>query len=266
MKTKFTTSSAVIALLAGSAVSASAAISVANTLAGSSATVSSFDATGLLFSTAPFDLNGGNVVALLVSSEGIGDSGVRQATFAGQVMNEVYVEDNGAGDQTAAIYYLIDPVATSGSFEMVLDPSYGQSVSYGVSAISLGNVLGYADENTNRSTSSANTADFPVSYTVATPGSFVLGVASNNDFNGERPLGVSSGNPDTPLLPFVTEGSSGHFHTSGSIDAPGTYTDNYFGQFQRNALATLAFEAIPEPSSVLLGGLGVFALLGRRLG
>lgn len=201
-------------------------------------------ADGVLFTSASFNMNGGNAVALLITTKG-GGSSARTVTFAGQPMNEVFIKDTSVGVQTAAIYYLINPPVTTGAFVCKLDASWATTVDYAYSAISLRNVYGLAGSNTATSTSSANTTPLTVSYTTTVNGGYVLGAAVNNDNTNTRKLSISSGNPDTNLLASSVIDTSSHFHTHGDIPAAGTYTDGYLGQYQRTAIATIAFQANP---------------------
>lgn len=256
--------SLVAAALLSCTFTSSGQIGVANSVNGITGMSTGADASGLLFTSSFFDMSGGNAVAFLVTTEGAGDSALRGATFASQTMESVNVEDNGAGAQTATIFYLVDPVTTLGTFSFLLDSNYTASISYAYSQISLNNVDGYADEDTARSTSNANTTPLEVSYTVGGGGGFVLGAAANNDYNNARPLSIDTGNPDTDLLSHTLVGSSGHFHTYGDVPTSGLQTDGYLGQYQRTAIATVAFNAVPEPTTFALCGLGALALAVRR--
>lgn len=249
-----------------------APISLTNSVAGIQATAAAADAAGVLFTTDAFDMSGGNAVAFLVTTEGAGDSALRGATFAGQAMDSVNVEDSGAGDQTATIFWLIDPAATSGAFSFVLDPDYDNegngNISHAYSQIALSNVSGVAGVDTERSTSNSNTVPMEVSYTTSSLGGYVLGAMANNDYNNARVISLDYGNPTLDLLSHALEGSSGHFHAHGAVATAGAYTDGYLGQYQRTALATVAFDSttiVPEPASLAaLGMLGVLGALRRR--
>jgi|GEM_PF-4624572 len=208
----------------------------------------SVGADGVLFTSASFDMGvGANAVALLVTTEGAGDSSIRSATFAGQAMEGVDVEDNGAGAQTASIFYLINPTTTVGAFEFILDADYGGTVDYAYTPISLSNVASVADMATARSTSDDNGTPLDLSYATGSDDGFVLGAAVNNDFDYRRILSIDYGNPNMDLLPHTIPGpdganaSSGHFHTFGRVGPAGSYTDGYLGQYDRTAIATLVF-------------------------
>ncbi len=228
-------------------------VTVSNFSGGVTSTSGVADATtGLLFSTPSFSMAGGNAVALLVTAEFASSSSVRNATFAGQAMNRIEVTQLEAtyGDKTAMIFYLVNPVSSSGAFQFFLDPNYGATtpVIYAYSQIALNNVVGVADSDTVTSTSTANGTPLDLSYTTTTDGGFVLTSAINDDWNYGRPISVAYGNPDTALLPFVSLASnSGHFHVYGNIASAGNFTDGYYGQYRATAITTVAFNAISTP-------------------
>lgn len=70
------------------------------------AAASSIGEDGILFTSDTFDMNGGNAVALIVTTEGGEKSATRGATFADQEMTEVAINE---GAQIALIYYLNKP-------------------------------------------------------------------------------------------------------------------------------------------------------------
>ena len=68
----------------------------------------------------------------------------------------------------------------------------------------------------------------------------------------------------------ITIPAGGHTHFNWGFAALGNYelefqiSGTHVADGIQTASATYLFQAVPEPSSLLLGGLGVFALLGRR--
>ena len=229
------------AIAIGGTLYASVRITPTATLPGAHYTISSpLDEDGIVFTSASFDMNGGNTVALIVTTKGGHTSAIRRATFAGQEMEQFSVINQA---QMSLIFYIINPEVTSGEFVFVLDPNYdGTIFGYAYSAIALANVGRIADTASNMSTSSSTGADFPVSYTTSSAGSFVLGAFANNgNVSSRRPL-FYSGNANQTLLPSTVADYNGHLHTYGTVEAPGFHTDIYRGQYARNALAAVAFD------------------------
>ena len=251
-----------VALLLAATVAQAIPITVANSVGGITDAAAAADGTtGVLLTTTDFDMSGGNAVAFMLTSEAVGGSSVLSATFAGQTMNVVNASQS---PQSATIFYLLNPSTTVGAFEVTVDAGLSGPIAY--SQISLANVAGLVGFDTANSTSTANGTPLDLSYTTTTDGGFVLGAAANNDYTGSRALSIAYGNPDTALLSHVNVGSSGHFHTYGDIAVAGTYTDGYYGQYQRTAISTVAFEAIPEPATLgLIAAMGGGILVIRRL-
>ncbi len=204
------------------------------------AAASSIGEDGILFTSDTFDMNGGNAVALIVTTEGGEKSATRGATFADQEMTEVAINE---GAQIALIYYLINPEITSGEFVFTLDSNFHSTVVYAYSAIALVNVTEVADTDSNRNTADGNTTDFPVSYTTTSHGGFVLGAFANNSSTQNRRPHFYSGNANQTLLAPTLVDTSGHLHTYGAVENPGYHTDIYRRLYQRNALVTVAFNS-----------------------
>ena len=89
-----------------------------------------------------WSLNGGNVVAVIFTAEG---SDIFSASYAGQSMNIVEVDNGGSPAHYAAIAYLVDPDAAIGDIELSsLYTGGGQILSTEYSILSLGGVGGVA--------------------------------------------------------------------------------------------------------------------------
>jgi len=197
-----------------------------------------------LATSAPFDLFGGNAVALLVTSENGAISTGMGASFAGQPMT-LGVSANQA-NQWAGIFYLINPGITSGQF-VITNNTGSSGLAY--SAIALDNVYGIADSDLAANTLTSGTVS--MDYTTATNGGFVLGAVVNNGFNSATapaPSFSPANRADQVLHgpELISPGGSGHLHLYGDVPIAGTHSDIYTNRAntgaQRNAYVTLAFD------------------------
>jgi hypothetical protein len=193
-----------------------------------------------------WNLNGGNAVAVMFGAENGDDL---SATFAGESMTVVEVHD---GDRHyAAIAYLIDPVASTG--DIVINATRPASrISHAFSIVSLSNVGAVAGSQTR-------TNNGGLGYTTTLDGGYVLGSAENNSYNYGSPITVS-GNPDVKMVDQAVDGNCTILQVHGDVGTAGSYTDNYSGSVE--AAATVAFDPIPEPSTLCLATLGLLGLIG----
>jgi rhamnogalacturonan endolyase len=199
-----------------------------------------------------FNMNGGNVVVLLVTSENSATTTTIGASFAGQPMIRGVSTNQGA--QWAGIFYLANPVTTSGTFEITNNVGSG-GLAY--SAIALGNASSVV--HTAALANTASSGNFDLVYTTQAKGGFVFGAVVNNGFSASRPgPAYVSGEADQFLYPTTIVGSSGHLHAYGDVPAAGIYTNTYAIINQtgpRNVFVTLAFEAsnmvTPTPPLIL---------------
>lgn len=236
-----------------------AAIGVTNSVDGVTVDNGASDGTtGVLFTTAEFEANGGNAVALLLSTEGTGGS-VRTASFAGEAMEFVTIEQ---GSQTATVFYLVNPISASGTFEVTVDPGINADYAYGLLALS--NVAGLASSVTANDTSSGGS--LTLEYSVNTDGGYVLAAYANNAFSvGSHEPTFVSGNADIPLLAGVQIDTSGHLLHHGDVPTAGAYSDVFGNTRQRNAVSLAAFDAvIPEPGSLTLLGIAAIDFASSR--
>lgn len=199
-----------------------------------------------LATSANFDMSGGNLVALLVTSEATTGAPTTNfyATFAGQNMTVGVWTNQGA--QWAGIFYLLNPATTSGSFVINSDTN---TSGFAYSAISLGNVGSVAGKAFAANTLKDNSA-VSLTLTTATNGGYALGAAINNGFNsGNPPPSFYAGNKANQTLfgPVLVNGNDGHLHVYGSVAAAATFSDIYTNRTntgsQRNAYVEMAFEA-----------------------
>jgi fibronectin-binding autotransporter adhesin len=196
-----------------------------------------------LATSAAFDMNGGNAVALIVTTEASAGNATNMfASFAGQPMTLGVRTNQGA--QGAFIFYLLNPATTSGSFDITSSNGSGGLV---YSAMALGNVSGVAVAGVAAAANTLNTGTTSLTNTLATNGGFVFSAAVNNGFNvgSPQPLSSSSSVANQTLYPSTIVGSSGHLHLYGAVPTAGTYTQVYTNRSnsgQRNAYVMLAFE------------------------
>lgn len=134
---------------------------------------------------------------------------------------------------------------------------------FGYSLIALDNVKDVAGTDT---ANGSGTGGFTVSYTTTSDGGYVLGAAINNYFSGSvaKAPNVKSGNPDTILYRNIASGNNGNLHVHGDVATAGSYTNTYEIFNQRNTVATVAFNAVPEPATLSLLALGGLAVLRKR--
>ena len=202
-------------------------------------------ATGPTLATSTsFDLNGGNAVALIVTSECGSSTPAVSATFAGQSMIPGVVTNQ--ANQWAGIFYLINPAATGGQFVITSTNSSTTGLAY--SAMALGNIGDVASLAGAANTLTSGTTS--LTYTTATNAGYVLAAAINNGYSSTYPApAYNPGNNANQTLygpALFPGGSSGHLHLYGDVPTAGTYTDIYTNMnntSQRNAYVTLVFDA-----------------------
>ena len=194
-----------------------------------------------LVTSAPFDMNGGNAVALLVTTEASAGNATNMfASFAGQPMT-LGVKTNQTA-QGAFIFYLINPATTTGVFELTASNGSGGLV---YSAIALWNVGNVASQDFAANTLSSGITS--LTNTITTNGGFVLSAAVNNGFNSGSPAPAfdPASVANQPIYPSTIIGSSGHLHLYGNVPSAGTFSQSYTNRSntnQRNAYVSLAFD------------------------
>ena len=222
-----------------------------------------------------FDLNGGNALAVLFTTE---NGNLPTVTYDGTtVTNNVWAAMNGGGTfadstgagtgddngQLSAIYWLLNPAASSGDVVVTYDS--GELAS--ISVLSLSNVdgvgatgFGYNDTGSDITTGYNGLA-----------GSYVVGASVDNAVNGTAPtIGAGSDNFDTTFLsydgvngsPPRDSASRGHF--GGAIAADGSYEEVFNMEDGRSSAALLEFTAVPEPSALAFFSMIGFLMVLRR--
>lgn len=170
-------------------------------------------------------------------------------TYGGVAMTQAVIAGSGGGGWEAAIFYLDNPTSL-GDLVLSFDSSRGASVTvYSLNGTAAGH------GSSNGSTSSASTT-----LTTTAANSFVLaaatvsgttipvaqspltgGEAITNPYNGSAQTSISTG--------YQTVASAGSITPTFDIG---------------NTTVAAEFTVIPEPSTALLGSLGMLALLRRR--
>lgn len=223
------------------------------------------------FTFSNFDMSGGNFLAVLYSgerSESGSDADDVDVTFDGVgVTNGTpldTVEREGA--QIASVNYLLNPTSTIGDVVVTLPLAYRGAAT----VISLSGVVGVQDSATFGENLGMASWDETLDGTV---GGFVLAAAVDNTFgaNALAPT-FSNGWVDTETVSLNADfipgsSSAGIVQGYGAIDATGTFTQTFTpgangGNSSRNAGAYLTL--VPEPTSIVLFGIGAVALTGAR--
>lgn len=206
------------------------------------------DASGNLLTVNFADITGSNLIALVLTSEGIVTGTgftAMAATFDGQTMNVATISE---GAQNSTIFYLLNPGSASGDIVINVGGA-GIVGDAAYSTITMSGVTGVLATPGATTTSSSNTTPFDLNYTTTNHNGLVLAAAANNDFNNARKLSLASGSPDQILLPHTVVNSSGHFHSYGRLTTSGAQTDSYYGQYSRTAIQEVVFTAVPIVST-----------------
>lgn len=187
-----------------------------------------------------FDPTGSDKLVVVFGSENA--NGIDSITYGGVALNLALYRD---GSHELAVYYLDNPT-TNG--DLFVNPSGGSVNGLGGAIFSLSNTVdGFDASNSSAGGSTSVTAD---------QGSFVVGIGVKNQ---GTPPGANS-----PLTEVFSSGS-GSSATGVRYVIPGV-TGSVTASFTQSPTFTGAveFEAVPEPTAALLGGLGSLLLLRRR--
>lgn len=220
-----------------------------------------------------FDLTGGNAIAVALTFETVGGLSDYSITFGGESLTlGGSVTDTGAGAQTSAVYYLLNPSNQVGDLAISVPPWDR----FAASVYSLGNVDGVGDFASDGGTSGGETLSLGYS---AGAGDYLVAAAIDNSFGGAGIAPAFSGDNSADAVALIqvsgsTNPEGGTSHYGVPISADGSYTSTFStgGNSSRNAAAGLVFtasevqvSAVPEPSGVLaLGCLFGASMLTRR--
>lgn len=213
-----------------------------------------------------FDMLTGNALVVSVPVRfGNPASDTIDVDFAGQSPDYSLIEQSG-DRASVGTFVFVDPAITSGTVTVNL----GSAARVGYAVYSLDNVAGVYEttdgvgspasfsENGNLDTTvSLNYEGVADGYAIHTlsgegPGAVTHEIIGDNVM--VNPLNQQNG--DSGI--FISAISSG-----GQIAADGPYTTD-FTYYRAGAISTVVLQAIPEPTSLALLGLGALALSGAR--
>lgn len=189
-----------------------------------------------------FDANGSDKLVVSISGERAGASNntVSGVTYGGVALSLAVASESTSVARKHSIWYL-DNVSVTGDLVV----SYVQSQSgIGLSAVALSNtVTGFADTATRGA------------ITTTTSGEFVLAAGINNGGT------ISADSPLTQVFSGSDTGSSGGAAGYYIVPTAGSFTPSFTGD---ESFVAASFQAVPEPSSFALLGLGLGALYVLR--
>ena len=215
------------------------------------------------------DFTGGSKLVVSIGSEASPNNAGHiptSVTYGGVALT---LADSDGANGRASIYYLDDLSASFTGTNFVI--TYGAAetqngVGFGAYVLG-GTAAGFADSFTSGSATTVN-------VTTTTSGEFVITSFARN--NVDFVQGAASGDglgAQSPLTELFRTSNPGIGETTWSaasayalLGAANTYPLTYYENNATGRIIAVTFEAapIPEPSTALLGSLGLLAILRRR--
>lgn len=212
--------------------------------------------------TVSFDANAGTKLIVTVTGEARGNNGnpassVSSITFGGVALTSAISHaDSGSTIQLGALYYLDNP--GTGALDLVVTWD-GDTNGAAISALSVTDAATGAPEVTAVSQSTS------VGITSLSSNALLVAATVTNAGGG-----AIAPTADAPLIQTVSGDSGSSLSSAGYqiLGAAGAQTPSFSGGRVDASGRPIAFAAtfaeVPEPSTALLGSLGVIALLRRR--
>jgi PEP-CTERM motif len=235
---------------------AEGAITLLNTASGATSTSAgpgsfAYDSTTKIY-TLSYDAGATSDMLVLSVTVEKGSVGSFAISYGGSALTQAVT----SGQNGASIWYLANPSATGSisidAFTITTLNGFGIGIA---SLFGNGQEIGLTA--TGRSTNSTT-----VGITTVADSFVMVGADANNGINTTTP------SMNAPLTQIYARGDVGSSKSAAGYEnavAAGAQTYGFTpGSAEERGLAAAAFTVIPEPSTALLGGLGLLALLRRR--
>ena len=234
-----------------------------NGVADSSHTIASGD-----FANGGLTLSGASKLVVSIGNEGFSNGAnnatTTSVTYGGVSLSQAVQAGSG---RAASIWYLdlTGQTFTGSDFVVTYNNSGSGADGMGFGAYVLsGTKTGFSAFASG--VGGAGITDSTIELTTLTAGEFVVGAMARNNFDSDGAGGDGVRFSD-PLQELYYADLAGASAASGSFTAGAAGAYDLIINDTTNSTAVFvgaSFEAIPEPSSALLGGLGLLALFRRR--